>query len=301
MKNWFNNFHPSTLVILFLGVCCFIIGWAIDCDNIFHTIFIKIGEVLVIGVVIGFVTNASVFLNMVKGELEDIVFGNKFLGKQKNIESYWETISKQMFKNKFPMIHREFLKTLKNYFPNIAVSFYDDYETRFEIDWVDKEKGLIKVTNKVSFNLYSESDGDCPFEFHTWVNNNINYENSISEITVNEKPGTTEDLGCTEDEGMMRRTMKINLNGNTRYKIKFKRIMIYSIFDDYSIRFRTQYITRKLRVCLSLPNGIEAQFNPAGTQDKYENVSNTATNIEKKYEGILFPKQGFVFSLKLKN
>ena len=55
---------------------------------------------------------------------------------------------------------------MKWYFPTNEVSYYDDYNVYTTISWVDKEKGIVKVEDSISFYLISESkDKFClPYE-----------------------------------------------------------------------------------------------------------------------------------------
>lgn len=85
-----------------------------------------------------------------------------------------------------------------------------------------------------------------------------------------------------------------------KYEIKYTREKTYNIDDDYYVGFRAKYIVNKLRVCLDLPNEIEAIFTCRGTQKDFEDVGNNVNRIEKRYRGIVLPRQGYIFALKRK-
>ena len=77
--------------------------------------------------------------------------------------------------------------------------------------------------------------------------------------------------------------------------------MIYLIKEKrYIIGFRPKYIVNKLRVCLNLPDDIDAIFTCRGTQQDFEDIPTNSKRIEKKYKGIILPRQGYIFVLRVK-
>ena len=73
---------------------------------------------------------------------------------------------------------------------------------------------------------------------------------------------------------------------------------IYNINEDYYIGFRAKYIVNRLRVCLDYPDDIDVIFTCRGTQLDFEDVNNSKRRIEKKYKGIILPRQGYIFALQ---
>lgn len=151
----------SAWLILFAGLFCYYLGYfEFETPSVWKEVIIKFGDVLVIGVILGFLSNAAQFLGVFKQDLQDIIYGKEFLKQRKDITPLWEAVSIQMFKEKFPIIHKDFLKVIRSYFPNNEVSYYNDYETNMSIEWEDKAKGLIKVTDNVSFDLIADGDSE---------------------------------------------------------------------------------------------------------------------------------------------
>ena len=91
---------------------------------------------------------------------------------------------------------------------------------------------------------------------------------------------------------------RIVLSGSLKYEIKYTREKVYNLDEDYYLGLRAKYITNNLRVCLELPDDIEAIFTCRGTQKDFEDVKNTKNAIEKKYKGIVLPRQGYIFALR---
>lgn len=75
---------------------------------------------------------------------------------------------------------------------------------------------------------------------------------------------------------------------------------MYSLKDDHFIGFRAKYIVKDLRVCLEYPDDIDAQFICRGIQKEFRDVirGQSKNKIEKRYSGIILPKQGYVFALQ---
>lgn len=291
----------SAWIFFILGIILYYIGYfQIDPQSVWKEIFIKIGDVFVIGVILGYLSNAAQFLGIFKQDLQDIIYGKEFLMQRKVLTPLWETVSKQMFKNKFPSIHKELLRTIKGYFPENEVSFYNDYESHITIEWVDSFKGIVRVTDSISFELIADSTHKFEYPFKTWtrVKENSIYQNKFTELTVNGVEPSI--LGNREyqDNGAICHEQKVLLKGATKYEIRYKREKIYNINEDYYIGFRAKYIVNRLRVCLDYPDDIDVIFTCRGTQLDFEDVNNSKRRIEKKYKGIILPRQGYIFALQ---
>ena len=145
MKNILStsNFRTGAAwLFLIVGICLYAAGFFfIDEKSVWSKVAIKVADVLVIGVVLGFITNAAHFIGIFKQDLQDIIYGKEFVKQRKDIYPLWENLSKELFKNKFPTLHKELLKTVNGYLPQDEVSYYNDYEIHTSIEWVDKEIG----------------------------------------------------------------------------------------------------------------------------------------------------------------
>lgn len=289
-------------IFLFIGIACYYIGYfQIAPNSIWKEIVIKVGDVFVIGVILGFVTNAAQFLGIFKQDLQAIIYGKEFLKQRKDITPLWETVSLQIFKEKFPAIHKDFLKVIQAYFPKNEVSYYNDYETNTVIEWLDKSKGTIKVTDDVSFKLIADSEKEFYYPLKSWLHiGNEDYTNNIEDFTIN---GETPDLGkCIETrEGEdICHEHKVKMSGATKYRIKYKRVKTYNLNEDFYIGFRAKYIVNGLRVCLDYPDDMTVIFTCRGTQEDFEDVKKSKRCIEKKYEGVILPRQGYIFAIRPK-
>lgn len=268
-----------------------------------HEILFQIGNVLVIGVVLGFLSNASEFLGIFKKEIQEVVYGDDFLANQKDLSKYWKTTSKQMFKNKFPDIHEEFLEVINANFPTDEVSYYKDYEMTSTMEWLDENKGLVRVRDFVEFDLVADSVDKFVYPLKNWIRtstNGVNIKSTMVSFVVNNKE-KVKDIKPKETTKSGERCDEYNilLKGEKIYHIKYQLEKEFSIFDDHCKGFKAKYIVKNCRLNLEVPNNIHMQFETRGTIGDFEDKGVQKPNkISKYYKGILLPKQGFIVAFQ---
>lgn len=291
----------SAWIILILGIGLYIVGFfVLQEHNVWKEVCIKIADVFVIGVILGYLSNAAQFLRVFKQDIQDIIYGKEFIKQRKELYPLWETVSKEMFKNKFPSIHKDFLKTINGYFPQNDVSYYNDFETYTTIEWRDKKKDIIKVTDIVSFDLVAETNNEITFPLKTWtkVNDAESFKTNMVFFVVN---GKNEKLECDKEymeEDVKCEEYSIKLHGANKYSIKYKREKEYDLKTDFMLGFRAKYIVNGLRVRIDCPEDISLFFTCRGTQNDFEDLNTKKHSIEKKYKGIILPRQGYICALQ---
>lgn len=266
-------------------------------------IFIKIGDVLIIGVVVGYLTGVAQWSGIFKKEIQDIIYGKEFLNKRNDIESLWYNVTKQMFKFKFADIHKDLLATLRNTLPGEDdISYYEDYDADTKVEWVDPKSGLIKSIDTFAMYIVAESDKAFSYPIKSWTianeqSSKTDYKETLNVcldgITLNNLKSTQ-----TRDGNEICSETNIPLQGKKRYFLQYTREKTYNINEDYYIGFKAKYLTKNLKVSLELPEDIEAVFIERGTSDEFKNVKNSKNHIKKVYKGVIFPKQGYIFALK---
>lgn len=302
-----NMFSGATLIVsspwimLIVGIALYIIVYCgVITDPMWKDIAMKAADILIIGVILGYFTNITTMFGIFKKDLRDIVYMEEHLKKRNDLEELWNTISKQMFANKFPVIHTQFLQAIKDYFPN-DVSYYNDYKSFTKVEWEDKEHHIVKVTDNISFELVAESkDKKIIYPMRTWtrVNENDRYEERLIKFSADGVDRAISEAEETIDLGDKCVKREFVLEGRDKYEIRYIRQKIYNIDTDYYIGFRTKYIVNNLNVTLSLPEDINAIFTSRGTQHDFEDDINPDC-ISKIYKGIIFPRQGYIFALRI--
>ena len=113
-----NSFRLGiSWIILIVGLIGYFLVYSKVIPNSDHKeIILKASDVFVIGGVVGFLSNASLFMGIFKKELESIVYSVKFLNKRNDISDIWRKTSKALFNQKFPDISEELLSLIEDHY-----------------------------------------------------------------------------------------------------------------------------------------------------------------------------------------
>ena len=307
--------------MLMIGVLLLVLGYVtpifIGCVETYNTttpawivftlkIFQVSGEIITIGAIVGFLSVHSIVKSSYKNELIDIFYEKKHLQtiNKDKIENLWERISKIMFKSKFPEIHDRILNDVKNtYFPgNDIISYYDDYTITIDLTWEDKPNGMVRVIEKVEFDVITDSKSSFPFIQTNKLNVKGLQEGAYSvaiQMTVDGEDycDISQELqadGCYFTEA------KVELSGKNKYHIIKYQEKCYSIKTDYDISFRARYITNEMNVTLHHPEDIEVCFMDRGTTTDFRVVSKTKNYCNYRIKELILPRQGYTFILQPK-
>lgn len=308
LKNNISSFFKERLtwllIALFGGVAAYAVGLFIVDEGVWHEFLFQAGNVLIVGVVLGFLSSGEHFLSLFQDAIQNVVYGKEFLANQKDISKYWKVTSKQMFENKFPNIHEEFLDLINSYFPTDEVSYYNDYEMISSMEWIEEDKGLVKVTDTVSFDLVADTTNEFIYPLKIWFKVNNEVENIASSKMIYFKVNRKELENLSDPEifienGERCEKRDILLSGSKEYHIEYRVEKVLNIAEDHCKGFRAKYIVKNCRVEYEVPENIHIQFESRGTRENFEDVGPQRTyKISKRYRGILLPKQGFVMALQ---
>lgn len=286
-----------------IGILCYIFAyWKFNQDELAYQILINIADVLVIGVVVGYLSSVAQWSGVFKRDIQDIIFGKKLVGERKDIEEVWSNVTKQLLKNKFSEIHRELLDAIRiSTIPNDdIVSYYEDYDSDIQLVWVDQSKGIVKSIESISFTLIADSNKEIklPIKTSTICGNRNDYTIIDPSITVDGNTPKITNSQPTKSDKQIIHTSIVHLSGKNQYQVSYTREKTYNIHEDYYIGLKSQFIVRNLTVSLHLPDNIDAIFIERGAGTGFTTVKNTKNCIKKKLKGVIFPKQGYIFALK---
>ena len=302
VKNCFPKFLPYLpWAMLIAGSACLFSGLLfIPKESILQRAALELSNVLLVGGLLGFMTKSSVFTKAIEKELEDIIYGKKFIKNRKDISDIWGNVSKLMFKNKFPQIHKEFLSAIQGYLPSDAASYYNNFSINISVAWEDIDKNIVKTIENVSFDLIADSEDEIKYPLMTWTNvkDKNSYKNDLRSLTVNGSVPKIKTKDTIEKDGSTRQQTLMTLKGKTKYQVRYEREKIYNISDDFFIAMRALYITNGLTVTFSYPEHMNVMFTCRGTQEDFEDIPRSGRCFEKKYEHIILPRQGYVFILQ---
>lgn len=291
-------------IILICGIIFLTLGFFDICKKVvFNDILREVGNICIVGVLVGYVTSSAQFMGVFKNELEDIIYDLKFLKKRNDIHIIWEKVSKTLFKSKFPEISIELLNIIKDkYFPLNQVSYYKDYQSIITITWVDEEKKIIKVEYEISFELISSTKNKFNFPLDSRVNvegiDFNNYSINVENYTVNGKPAVVVKKVDKIEDKFHHFGIEVLLSGSDKYAISKKIIKQYSLEKDYHLSFSAKYIVKNYRIQIFCPNNISLCFIEKGTIEKFNNVKDRPGYLESHYKGLILPRQGYICILK---
>lgn len=285
-------------IFLIIGVALYVYGYR-ELNTNWAEIAIEIANILIVGVVLGFVTNAAQFIGIFKSDLQDIIFGEEFIKKRSDLQKVWENISKHLIKHKFSAIHKKLFPAIQEYLPKDENQHYDNYHRTTKIEWHDKDNGLIRVNDDISFNLIAEKEKTVKYPIATWSIVPEEHKDSIThklKVYVDDKEVETSKETSYENGNLCHKEI-LKLSGSDSYEICYSREKIYNINDDNYIGFKARFITTNLMLDFEYPADIGAIFVERGVQHDFKDIGSKLGKIKKKYNGVIFPKQGFIIVL----
>lgn len=287
-----------------LGGLAYVLAYSplVEKDGLLFEICRHAGEIFLVSFLVGYISTATQFLGLVKKELENVIYAKQFLDKRTDLVEIWERVSKSMFKDKFKDIHKKYLELIKDYLPSNEVSYYNNYTVETKIEWEDKDKGMIKVTDLFSFQLKAETSKGFDYPIKTWPFCPFQDEDALKVLDLHVDSAPVEvqrvDPKKYKEDPNKCTIYEVTLQDKQSYNLRYKREQVYSVFDDNFIAFKALYIVNNLTVSLSHPEDINVKFIPRGTNHDFECHQETSTYIKNVYDGILLPKQGYVFILQ---
>lgn len=295
-------------ICLIVGVICYLLHFFVLTDyKKLDEVVEKLGDVLVIGAVVGFITNAATFFDVFTDTLQRIIYGKNFLNKRNDIDDVWRNVSKQRFALNMDGIEQPFLNVIANYFPdeNQDVCYLRNYTVYYHLEW-DKEKGdgWVKMTKTFTFDLIARSDNGFQYQLKSTTNygndetSKNNVSDNISSLIVDGKESkdtSTKNENDTDGKKIVEHAIRID--GGREHKLKIVREKEFNIKDEPHLSYKAKHIVQNMEISISLPDNLRARLINRGTQCDLERIINDGTRQIYRYEGLVMPKQGYIFTL----
>jgi hypothetical protein len=263
----------------------------------------KLAFALISSGVFAVVLKSIQFTGLFKEEIEKVILGTDFIKNRKDLPELWRSISKEIYKRKFPNISEELEnRILGTYFPTNSDFYFEDYIVTINIEEIDKDFN-ISYTQTCKYNVILDKDIDktnltikiathqiegLPEIINELVFFNINGE-AVTSLAVDD---------LIEDNNVIKHT--IPLNGKAPFKIhsKFKRK--YSLKDENYKLFRMTTFTKNMDVTISYPDNISVSFFNIGNVNFFEKqhieIKNQICRSHKN--DVILPYQGFGMSFE---
>lgn len=300
-------------IILIIGAVCYVFGYVLIYNEasivrvwsrvgFWAELIVDIGDILLVGGVVGYLSGIAQWKGLFVEELEKVMFGKQLLSKRNDLNTIWENVTKQMFKYKFMAIHRDILDALKHYLPDDGeISYYDNFSEDISVEWDNRARGIVHVRETLVFDIVAESTDEFEYSVKstTFIPENIGAPEECIKHTVfiEENKIDTETTYEKDDSGVVTAQTLTKLSGKIRYKFKYIIDKKYCLYSDYHISYRNKRYIHNMRVSILLDDGIKAKFIDRGSFEGFREVKNTKNNIIMCYNGVVIPRQGFIFAL----
>lgn len=288
-----------------LGLIGYVIVYAdiIGKDTTEGEIIIKAADVLVIGGVVGFLTNIAQTFGIFRKAIEDAFVSNDFLEKRKDISTIWRNASKILFNKKFPDISDNLLTLIEeHYICKKEHSYYNDFHITTDVKWADEKKETINVEHITTFELVTEKKGRIKLPLSAWMkksNKPISCELTCNingkDMRLQYKDKEDKNTGETVRTYFLK--LK-NQEARNKYQVIIHRYISQVIKDDFDLSFRAAYIVKDMTIRLNLPEDLSAKFICRGTVNDFTCIKDDQTTKEYLYKGLVLQRQGYTFALQ---
>ncbi len=269
-------------------------------NSFWNTFFEKLSDALLVGGILGFLVNAARFMGLFKQELEDILYGKDYLGTRKDLVDVWTNLSLHLFKEKFPLINKELVSSIKQAYLSEDNIYYKDYDYTIQVEWEDKAEKKVKITESMFFYVISDTKGKIPLNFdcNTFVRDEESSASCCKELLfeVDGKPATpvVHDSKYYEDTKTYHFSSSCEVSGKNKYEICYKREKKYSLSDDTDCSFYARHLIYNMQVKIACPDDLIMYYRERGTIKSFKQAPTAKGLVQLKYTGVILRKQGIV-------
>jgi len=229
-------------------------------------------------------------------DFAEIVYGNEFLREWGGTRNAWNRVSTLLFEKLFPEIQQELSTSMFDvYVPDTDGEYYmEDYVLQIEIA-EGPEPGLISFDERIRYKIRCRSASDripCKYSsdfdpqarvtLNSLLVDDANRKDEFGEMEVNGRPAV----------GYM-----FEVTGKEVYTLERHVSRVFPEIDTKdgpSRLFRFARFVKNLRVEVVAPPNFSVFLARSGTiNDLEETPDSVPTRLVKRYNGVLFPNQGF--------
>ena len=82
-----------------------------------------LGKTFLAGAIFSMLLKTAQFLGVFKEEIEKVIYDTKFISNRVDLPEYWEKVTKELFKNRFPRINKAITKDVKEIYLQAGYQF----------------------------------------------------------------------------------------------------------------------------------------------------------------------------------
>lgn len=301
----FNHFLFWAVVF---GIVLFILGyggfaWIPE----FWENLAKVGASIVLsGGVFIFLAKSYQFTNIFKDELRHVIYCTEHLELRKDLDSLWVIVTEALCKQKFSLINKKLLKTIKEYYLPVSQDYYyKDYYSDVDIEHDPENPGYIILNEETKVTVVVENRNGCEYTFFSETpfskDDNRKTFYKLEEFTIN---GQKIDI---ENQKLLKQsysptTLSVNFNYLCKAKIREFKIVRkekrrYSLAANPYRTHKAICLYNNFTLDLTYPKDMDFHWidlGVLGTWDHTRKDINTANRIKASYNGLIFRNQGFL-------
>lgn len=272
-----------------------------------QTVFLTIGTILLSSGAFTAITKSKSFIEIFKNTLQEIVYNERFLKNQKNIDEIWEKITKTLCDQNFDGLSNTIFENIKkSYLPINNDFYYEDYSINIiiQLDPTDEDYVIIseetkcKIKTKNNEDVYKFRSGlTCNSDDGSETTHNLEY------LIIN---GEEQDLKGLVTKKINNRRLEVNgafpVKGKKTYNIKRKENKRYN-FKLNPNRIHTAIkLYKDMDISVHFSNKLEISFIELGTTQKWEKSETKELNNIKWYtvktNNVIFINQGYLLNIR---
>lgn len=246
------------------------------------------------------------FTGLFKEEIEKVILGTDFVKNRRDLPQLWKTISKTIYKKKFPKISEDLEnRILDTYFPTNEDFYYEDYVVTINIEEINSDFEIV-YTQTCKYKVVLDNDVD---QIELSLETSISQEEDTSEIInelqffkIDDKDANVKEDESTRDNPKISKYI-IPIKGNGPFSIHSKYKRRYSLKNENYKLFRLKRFTKNMEVVIKYPDNVCVSFFNIGLVNKFQQqhveISNQISRSHKN--DVILPHQGFGMSFELKS
>jgi hypothetical protein len=276
-------------------------------DDKFNELMGSLGNTIVQGGVFAAVLKSFQYIGIFKDELAKIVYDTKFIENRKDLKDIWGRVSAALYKKKFPAISDQIQATiLDSYFPIEEKNnfYYDRLFQKLDITFVGREKEYVSVKETLEFTIkHGDIKQPITWPYQTLIDKAPGDERTswvLDKLIINKKhdrKGDCPDDAASDHQGgkYLKVSFSLLLSGEEEYHLEMVHTKVYSLRANKMTKgFNAGRFINKFELYVSYPDDLGVTFYSNGTPSEWGDHPGASDGlIWKKYDGLIFPSQGY--------
>lgn len=254
------------------------------------------------------ITKSNHFLNIFSGEIKKIIYTEKFLSKQKNIDEIWNIVTKSVCDENFHKISDKLFEKIKsNYLPINHNFYYENFNIELQISFPeDSGTDYVTIKEVTKVDLICEDTNAIDYCFSSNIDYPETEEDKTSYNILQFKVNDVDKMLILEkdilkENGILRAKVNCKLDSCLKYSIHKVEEKKYSLKLNSNRVHSARKIYNNFKLAVYYPDSLRVRFAKLGLDDKWSeveicNIGNDMKYLKTEYNGIFFQNQGYMLN-----